>query len=116
MGTRQIRGIGASAGLARGRARVVRTWQSAPQVLPGDILVAENAGPLWLPFFPILAGIVLEGGSLGQHAASTAREYGLPAVISVPDATQRIVDRDWITMDGTEGTVELDADPDAHTA
>ena len=107
----QIRGIGASAGVAIGRARVISTWLPAPQILPGDILVAENAGPLWIPFFPVLAGIVLESGSLGQHAASTAREYGLPAVISTPKATQLIKDGDWITIDGTRGMVELVSHP-----
>ena len=103
----QIRGLGASAGVASGRARVIKAWQAAPQVMPGDILVAENAGPLWTPFFPILAGIVLESGSLGQHAASTAREYGLPAVIAAYDATQLIKDGDEITINGTSGIVEL---------
>jgi rifampicin phosphotransferase len=103
----RIQGIGASAGVASGRARVIETWQTAPEILSGDILVAENAGPLWIPFFPILAGIVLEGGSLGQHAASTAREYGLPAVISAPYALQEIKDGDWITIDGTTGIVTL---------
>jgi pyruvate,water dikinase len=104
----RIRGVGASAGIVSGPARVLATWQAAPDIQPGDILVAENAGPLWLPFFPILAGIVLESGALGQHAASTAREYGLPAVISAANATQRIKDGARITIDGTQGIIELD--------
>jgi pyruvate,water dikinase len=80
-----------------------------PQVERGEILVAEIAGPLWLPFFPVLSGIVLESGALGQHAAATAREYGLPAVIQVSNATRRIRDGDRITIDGTSGTVQVDA-------
>jgi phosphoenolpyruvate synthase/pyruvate phosphate dikinase len=52
---------------------------SHPDIQPGDILIAVNAGLLWLPFFPLLGGLVLDTGSLGQHAASTAREYGIPA-------------------------------------
>ena len=105
----QLRGIGASAGVVSGPARVIDIWQAVPRIEPGEILVAENAGPLWLPFFPILAGIVLESGALGQHAASTAREYGLPAVISAANATRIIRDGDWITIDGTKGMVELDS-------
>ena len=103
-----IRGVGASAGVVSGYARVIGSWQAMPRVQPGEILVAENAGPLWLPFFPILAGIVLEGGSLGQHAASTAREYGLPAVISAANATHSIKSGDRIKIDGTKGIVEMD--------
>jgi phosphohistidine swiveling domain-containing protein len=103
-----ISGIGASVGVVSGRARVIKSWQPAPQFNTGDILVTENAGPLWLPYFPILSGIVLEGGSLGQHAASTAREYGLPAVISALNATHKIEDGDWITVDGEKGIVILE--------
>ena len=104
---RQTRGIGASAGIVSSRARVIETWESEPHIEPGDILVAENAGPLWLPFFPILSGIVLETGSIGQHAASTAREYGIPAVMDVDNARRIIKDGDWITIDGTLGIIEL---------
>ena len=103
----KILGIGASTGVVSGRARVIETWESTPPIEPGDILVAENAGPMWLPFFPILAGIVLETGSLGQHAASTAREYGIPAVMDVHNARQIIKDKDWITIDGTKGIIEF---------
>jgi pyruvate,water dikinase len=107
---RQIHGIGASAGVVSGHARVIETWQTTPQILPNDILVAENTGPLWTPFFPILGGIVLESGSLGLHAASTAREYGLPAVIGAPHAMQQTKDGNWLTIDGANGVVELDLD------
>ena len=71
------------------------------------MLVAENAGPLWTPVFPILGGLVLDQGVLFQHAAATAREYGVPAVINVGNATRRIREGDWVTVDGSAGTVEL---------
>jgi pyruvate,water dikinase len=103
----QLGGIGASAGVVRGRARVVTDWQPTPAVEPGDILVAENTGPQWMPFMPVLGGIVLESGSLGQHAASTAREYGLPAVIAARGVRHRIQDGGWITIDGVQGLVTL---------
>jgi len=103
----KIRGIGASAGTIQGRARVIESGQSSPKIEPGDILIAENAGPLWLPFFPVLGGMVLEVGSLGQHAATTAREYGIPAVMAAANATRLIKDGDWITIDGQLGLVEI---------
>jgi rifampicin phosphotransferase len=100
-------GIGASPGQTAGRARVVAKGTSLPNLQPGDILVSENAGPLWTPFFPMLGGLVLEEGSLGQHAAATAREYGLPAVIGVREASQRIPDGAWVVVDGAIGRVEI---------
>lgn len=103
----QIHGIGASAGVVSGPARVIKQLESGLHLTPGEILVAKNAGPIWLPYFPLLAGIVIEEGSLGQHAASTAREYGLPAVISAREATRKIEDGDWITIDGEKGIVTI---------
>jgi pyruvate,water dikinase len=102
-----LHGVGASKGVVNGRARVIKTWESSPKIMPGDILIAENAGPMWTPFFPILGGLVLEIGSLGQHAASTAREYGIPAVIGLRHARQLIKDGNRIQIDGEKGTVEL---------
>jgi phosphoenolpyruvate-protein kinase (PTS system EI component) len=56
--------------------------------------------------------LVLDSGSFGQHAAATAREYGVPAVIQTRNATQMIPDGAWVVVDGTNGTVELDSRPD----
>jgi pyruvate,water dikinase len=70
----------------------VRELQPLLAIAPGDILIATNVGPLWTPYFPLLGGLVLDGGSLTQHAATTAREYGIPAVIGTGEATQRIPD------------------------
>jgi pyruvate,water dikinase len=77
-----------------------------PELAPGDVLVAENAGPLWTPFFPLLGALVLETGALGQHAAATAREYGIPAVIGAKNAMRFIADGDTVIVNGTAGTVE----------
>ncbi|MCB8944856.1 MAG: hypothetical protein H6658_13995 [Ardenticatenaceae bacterium] len=103
-------GLGASAGVAVGRACVVGLGEPLPELAPGTILVAQNAGPLWTPYFPQLAGLVLEEGSLGQHAAATAREYGIPAVISCRRATRLIVDGEWVRVDGKRGVVKLGND------
>jgi pyruvate,water dikinase len=69
--------------------------------------VAANAGPAWTPLFPVLGGLVLEQGVVTQHAATIAREYGVPAVVAVADATRRIRDGSWIQVDGVKGVVVL---------
>jgi phosphoenolpyruvate synthase/pyruvate phosphate dikinase len=103
-----LRGQGGSPGKASGRARIVSMSTVLPDMQPGEILVADNAGPLWTPFFPHLAAIVLDFGSFGQHACATAREFGVPVVINTRTATTRIREGSWITVDGSVGTVELE--------
>ncbi|HET7558733.1 MAG TPA: PEP/pyruvate-binding domain-containing protein [Limnochordia bacterium] len=102
-----LKGVGASPGVVRGRARVVPMETFLPEVEPGAILVAQNAGPSWTPLFPTLGGLVLDYGSLGQHAAITVREYDVPAVMQTLDATRRIKDGDWLEIDGRTGVVKL---------
>jgi pyruvate,water dikinase len=104
-----IIGLGASPGQHRGRARVIPSSVPLPNLAPGDVLVADNVGPRWTPLIPILGGLVLDGGALGQHHAITAREYGVPAVVRTGNATQRIPDGAWVTVNGTSGTVALEA-------
>lgn len=107
----EIVGLGAVPGRCRGRARVVPASTQHPLLEPGEILVAENAGPRWTPLFPILGGLVLDGGSLGQHAVAIAREYGVPTVIRTGRATGSIPDGVWVTVDGLAGTVSLEEEP-----
>jgi len=101
-------GQGASPGLVRGRARVVLDLVAMPELSKGEVLVATNAAPRWTPLFPVLGALVLDEGSLAQHAAATAREYGLPAVIRTHNGTRQIRDGDWVVVDGTAGTVQTD--------
>jgi phosphohistidine swiveling domain-containing protein len=105
-----LQGTGASAGRVRGRARVIPSGTQQPDIAPGEILIAEHAGPAWTPLFPMLGGIVLTRAALFHHAATTAREYGLPAVINVRDATSRIPDGTWITLDGTTGEIRMETE------
>ncbi len=106
-GNGRLVGLGASPGVAEGQACIMRKGYLLPELEPGTILVAPNAGPLWTPYFPQLAGLVLEEGSLGQHAAAAAREYGIPTVINCKRATQLIQDEAWLRLDGAQGTVEF---------
>ena len=106
-GTRELRGQAVSAGLARGRARVVQTLDEARELEPGEILVTTSADPSWTPLFLVAGGLVLEQGALLSHPAIVAREYGLPAVVNVAGATQLLVTGQEITLDGDGGRVLL---------
>jgi phosphohistidine swiveling domain-containing protein len=99
-------GSPASAGVVRGRARVVLDPAGA-YLEPGEILVAPSTDPGWTPLFLTAAGLVMEMGGSMSHGAVVAREYGLPAVVGVPDATSRISTGQWVTVDGASGTVVL---------
>jgi pyruvate,water dikinase len=73
----------------------------------GDILVTTFTDPSWTPLFVFIKGLVTEVGGLMTHGAVIAREYGLPAVVGVEQATKRIKDGQRIRVNGTEGYVEL---------
>lgn len=99
-------GLGVSAGVVEGRARVVRHLAGA-DLEPGDVLVTAHTDPAWTPLFVVAGGLVTEVGGLLTHGAVVAREYGLPAVVGVEGATARIRDGQRVRVDGTGGWVEL---------
>jgi pyruvate,water dikinase len=103
-------GLAVSAGTVEGRARVVLDMAEA-DLDAGDILVTRFTDPSWTPAFVAIAGLVTEVGGLMTHGAVIAREYGLPAVVGVEHATRLIRDGQWIRVDGTEGYVEVLAQP-----
>ena len=98
-------GQASSRGTASGRARVVTHLTAIPDIERGDVLVAHDAGPTWMPLLPVLAGIVLNWSGPGDHAAITAREFGVPMVCGTINATQQIADGAWVTVDGNTGRV-----------
>ncbi len=73
----------------------------------GDILVTAFTDPSWTPLFVAIAGLVTEVGGLMTHGAVIAREYGLPAVVGVVNATRLIRDGQRIRVHGTDGYVEI---------
>lgn len=73
----------------------------------GDILVTTFTDPSWTPVFISIKGLVTEVGGMMTHGAVIAREYGLPAVVGVGDATRRIKDGQRIRVNGTEGFIEI---------
>jgi pyruvate,water dikinase len=105
----ELRGVGASAGVVRGRARLVRDESQFDRLQPGEILVCSYTNPSWTPLFAYAAGVVTDTGGAASHAAIVAREYGIPAVMGAPGATERITDGQEILIDGSEGRVVLTA-------
>jgi rifampicin phosphotransferase len=99
-------GLAVSAGTVEGRARVIVDIEEA-EIEPGDILVTTFTDPSWSPLFVAITGLVTEVGGLMTHGAVIAREYGLPAVVGVENATRLIRDGQWIRVNGTDGYVEL---------
>lgn len=99
-------GIAASAGTVEGRARVITRVEDA-DMQEGDILVTTYTDPSWTPVFVSVKAIVAEVGGMATHGAVVAREYGLPAVVAVENATTLIQDGERIRVNGTEGYVEI---------
>ena len=104
---RFITGLGASAGIVEGIARVVRTVDEFDDVRDGDILVCQMTNPAWVVLFTKIAGLVTDTGGTTSHPAVLAREFGIPAVIGTSVATHRIVTGDRLKIDGTAGRVEI---------
>jgi len=103
-----LRGIGASAGIYRGIARVILTTEDFTKVKPGDILVCKSTTPPWTPLFATIGGLVTDAGGILSHGAIVAREYGLPAVMATKRATSRIPDGAILLVDGTTGLVQIE--------
>ncbi|MGA8370825.1 MAG: rifamycin-inactivating phosphotransferase [Acidimicrobiales bacterium] len=99
-------GLPVSAGAVEGRARIILDMAEAG-LEPGDILVTAYTDPSWSPLFVAVSGLVTEVGGLMTHGAVIAREYGLPAVVGVEQATRLIRDGQRIRVNGTDGFVEI---------
>lgn len=103
---RALAGLAVSSGIVVGRARVILNMEDA-ELEDGDILVTTFTDPSWTPLFVSVKGLVTEVGGLMTHGAVIAREYGLPAVIGVENATSLIKDRQKVRLNGTDGWVEI---------
>lgn len=99
-------GLPVSSGVIEGRARVILNMEDA-NLEDGDILVTTFTDPSWTPLFVSIKGLVTEVGGLMTHGAVIAREYGLPAVVGVENATKLIKDGQRIRVNGTDGYIEI---------
>lgn len=102
-----LTGMPASPGRATGPVRVVRGPDDFPRFQPGEVLVSQATTPAWTPLFERAAAVVTDGGSLAAHASLVAREYGIPAVVGVGDATAHLEEGQVVMVDGSAGVVEL---------
>jgi pyruvate,water dikinase len=99
-------GVPVSSGIIEGRARVVLKLEEA-SIEEGDILVTTFTDPSWTSLFVSIKGLVTEVGGMMTHGSVVAREYGLPAVVSVENATKLIKDGQRVRVNGTKGYVEI---------
>jgi pyruvate,water dikinase len=102
-----MRGLCVSAGYAEGEVLVMRDPAEFARMKRGAILVAPATDPAWTPLFTLASGIIIEVGGTLSHASTVAREYGLPALANLKDATRILKDGDRVQLDATGGTVRI---------
>lgn len=100
-------GAPASAGIARGRARIVRDLSDIAAFEPGEVLVAPQTDPSWTPLFMVASGVVVDVGAMGSHAMIVSRELGIPCAAGVTGASKRISDGMMLEVDGSSGKVTV---------
>jgi pyruvate,water dikinase len=103
----QFAGIGVSPGRYTGRARIITSLAVDSELEPGEVIVAITTDASWGPLFLAAGAVVVETGAAISHAAIVSRELGIPAVVSVTNATRRIREGSTITVDGNTGTVTV---------
>ena len=113
----ELAGSPVSPGSVEGRVRVVLDPTRAG-LLPGEILVCPGTDPSWTPLFLTAAGLVMEVGGMMTHGAVVAREYGIPAIVGVHQATSRLHTGQLIRINGSSGQISLldEAEPDGQCA
>ena len=102
----ELSGVPISPGVVQGRVKVFR-HAADKKLFPGEILVARAADPGWTPLFINARGIILEIGGALQHGAVVAREYGIPCVSGLDDATSKLKDGQLVEVDGSNGVVRI---------
>ena len=103
----KIEGFGASEGIVEGVARHVGGIEDFVKVEAGDIIICRSTSPSWTPLFSKISAVVTDQGGTLSHAAITAREYGIPAVLGTAHATRLIHNGARLRVDGTAGTVDV---------
>lgn len=103
----QLKGTPVSRGVIEGPAHIVKSVEDANNLKPGDIMVSEYTDTGWTPYYSQIGGLVTEIGAAISHGAVVAREYGLPLVSNIPNATDLIQDGDLLHLDGAAGIVTV---------
>ncbi len=103
----ELKGFASSAGVAEGKARVLKLLEEIVTIEQGEILVVGNTNPAWAPVFSKIKGAVTDIGGITSHAAIVCREYGIPSVTGTGTATSTIKTGDVIQVDGDSGVVTI---------
>lgn len=100
-------GLPACGGEKKGRVRLLNTALEVNKLTSGDILLTKQTDPGWATVFPLISALVIERGGMLSHGAIVAREFGIPAVVGIQNATALIKDETEILVDGNNGLVKL---------
>ncbi|MFP4008616.1 MAG: PEP-utilizing enzyme, partial [Spirulinaceae cyanobacterium] len=103
----RLQGIAASPGIIEGRIKIIHNWQDIGNVDKNTILVVPYTDSGWAPLLARAGGLISEVGGRLSHGAIVAREYGIPAVMDVENATQLLKDNQKVRLDGQMGVVDL---------
>jgi pyruvate,water dikinase len=103
-----LQGVAGSPGVVTGITRIIKSPEEFTRLKKGEILVAPITNPVWTPLFSIASAVITEVGGILSHGAIVAREYGIPAVMSVAGATLLLHDGQRITVDGNKGLIYLE--------
>ncbi|MBK9942356.1 MAG: pyruvate, phosphate dikinase [Kouleothrix sp.] len=102
-----LTGLAASSGQVTGAVCVIRGPHEFSRMRKGAVLVAPFTAPVWTPLFRLASAVITEIGSPVSHAAIVAREYGIPAVVAVPNATSVLRDGQHVHVDGARGVIRI---------
>jgi len=100
----------ACGGLIVGKTKVLESVLEADKLEPGDILVTRQTDPGWVTVFPLISGLIVERGGMLSHGAVVSREFGIPAIVGVSEATKKLKDNDFVTLNAYQGTIVIHHD------
>jgi pyruvate,water dikinase len=104
----KLKGLTVCPGIIQGRVRVIRNKKILPKITKQTILVLPDADPVWTMLFAQARGLIIEKGGILSHSAIIAREYDIPTIINVSDATKILKDGQWVRMDAGKGEVVVE--------
>ncbi len=103
----EIVGLSVCGGIIKGRAKVLSSVMEASKLELGDILVTRQTDPGWVVVFPLISGLIVERGGMLSHGAIVSREFGIPAIVGVENATQKLKDNDLIILNADTGEITI---------
>lgn len=106
--TNQVRGFAASPGRYVGPVRLVRGPEEFFKVRPGDVLVCRSTAPSWTALFATVGAVITDTGGILSHAATVAREYGIPCVVGTREGSRVFQEGDIVLVDGSQGMAVAD--------